>query len=112
MPRGFGAGGFMSSRMAERMAAIASSWSESFLSIRASSCAKRRASSLFDPSNPRSCTKAREGAHDLNVDRDRAVAVDHGRQHGNTLFGEGVGQILAVRAAAWLALRKIVVPVV
>jgi hypothetical protein len=30
--------------MAERMAAMASSWSASFLSSRASSCSKRRAS--------------------------------------------------------------------
>ena len=41
----------MSSRMAERMAAIASSCSASFLSSRASSSVKRRASSLLDVDN-------------------------------------------------------------
>lgn len=56
--RRLGAGGFISSRMAERMAAIARSCSVSFLSRRASSSVKRRASSYnyfrdYDPATGR-----------------------------------------------------------
>jgi hypothetical protein len=46
--RRLGAGGFISSRMAERMAAIAWSCSVSFLSRRASSSVKRQAVSLLE----------------------------------------------------------------
>src|ERR1700733_1126061 len=34
-----------------------------------------------------------ERAHDLDVDSDCAITVEYGRQHGNALLGEGVGQI-------------------
>jgi hypothetical protein len=57
--RRFGTGGCMSWRMAERMAAMASSCMVSFLSSRVSSCTNQRASSLFDSSISRNCTKAR-----------------------------------------------------
>lgn len=45
---------------------------------------------------------ARERSHDLDVDRDRALALEHGRQHGNALFGKRMGQILTVPSAAAL----------
>jgi hypothetical protein len=53
-PRRLGAGGFVSSRMAERLAAMAWSCSSSLLLSRDSSCADCRASSLFEPSKSRS----------------------------------------------------------
>jgi hypothetical protein len=59
MLRPFGAGEFMSSRMADKMAAMAASWSASLLFNLDSRAANWRASSLLDDSNSRRRTKAR-----------------------------------------------------
>ena len=37
-----------------------------------------------------------EGAHDGNVNLDGAVAVEDAGEHGNTLLGEGVRQVLDI----------------
>jgi hypothetical protein len=39
-----------------------------------------------------------EGAHDPDVDGYRAVAFEHGRQHGDTLLCESVGSVATAAA--------------
>ena len=39
-----------------------------------------------------------EGAHDPDVDGDRAVAFEHGRQHGDSLLCESVGSVATAAA--------------
>ena len=43
-----------------------------------------------------------EGTHDLDVDGDRAIAVEYRGEHCHALLGEGIGQVLAMLAAAVL----------
>jgi len=38
----------------------------------------------------RHLTEANEGAHDRDVDVDRALTSEHARQHRNAMFGESV----------------------
>ena len=40
-----------------------------------------------------------EGAHDGDVDLDGALGTEDGGEHGDTLFGEGVGEVFTVLAA-------------
>jgi hypothetical protein len=78
MPRRFDGVGFISSRIAERMAVMASSCSPSFLSIRASSWANGRASS-----------------------GDGAFAAEDRGEHGYALLGEGVRWVAATAATGF-----------
>jgi len=42
--------------------------------------------------------EADEDAHDLDVDLDGALAVQHAGEHGHALFGEGMGSVPAAAA--------------
>lgn len=84
MPRRLGAGGCMSSRMAERMALIASSWC---WYLRSSSSSLRASAGV----GGEQFAHAHEGAHDLDVDGDGSFAAEDGGERRDALLGEGVG---------------------
>ena len=48
-----------------------------------------------------------ERPHDLDVDMDGALALQHTQEHGHTLFGEDVGKIFPVLAAPRLQGHKL-----
>ena len=81
MPRRFGAGGFMSSRIAERMAVIASSWPLSF-----------RSRSFSLPSQlgvgGEQLAQLHERAHDVEAHLDGTRAVQDRGGHDGAVFGE------------------------
>jgi hypothetical protein len=93
-----GTGGCMSWRMADRMAAMASSWVVPFIEPGFELC---EATGQFLVRREH-LAQLDEGTHDVDAHLDGVRAVENGGGHDRAMFGEDVRQVFAMLAAAEL----------